>query len=155
MHESSKCKLFTVRERKSFSDFSEKNDSDSPRQQRSEQIKNSFSLPLEKYLLIFVLVQDCFKPTLRLMADHWEDVIVLFPFKMLPPLFQRCRARCPGSGSLIPFLKQRSAQPWVWAWHWTLCYSENEMEHCFGRICSNAVFKSTRIKAEHLPTPHH
>lgn len=93
MHESSKCKFFTVRERKSCSDFSEKNDSDSPRQQRSEQIKNSFSLPLEKYLLIFVLVQYCFNPTQRLMADHWEDVIVLFPFKMLPPLFQRCRAK--------------------------------------------------------------
>lgn len=27
------------------------------------------------------------------MADHWEDVIVLFLFKMLPPLLQRCRAK--------------------------------------------------------------
>lgn len=93
MHESSKCKLFTVRERKSFSDFSEKSDSDSPRQQRSEQIKNSFWLPLEECLLIFALVQYCFKPTQRLMADQGEDVIMLFPFKVLPPLFQRCRAK--------------------------------------------------------------
>lgn len=155
MHESSKCKLLTGGERKSCSDFSEKNDSDSPKQQRSEQIKNSFWLPLEKYLLIFVPVQCCFKPTRRLMADHWEDIIVLFPLKMLPPLFQGCRAKWEmgWQWKSDPHSLSRG-QPWAWAWRWTLYYSEDEMEHCFCRVCSNAVFKSTRIKTEHLPTPH-
>lgn len=42
MHESQKRELFTLKERKSSLGFSKKNDSDSPRQQRSEPVTPAF-----------------------------------------------------------------------------------------------------------------